>query len=96
MSGSAPIRPGLITAVRETFGVSLQALWGMTENGCVTITRPDDPPGWTAHSDGRPLPWMQVRVAPDEETVREHARRGGFPANRVSAVRRMIDPDTAH
>ncbi len=37
-----------------------------------------------------------VYVAPDEETVREHARRGGFPANRVSAVRRMIDPDTAN
>jgi hypothetical protein len=37
-----------------------------------------------------------VYVAPDEETIREHARRGGFPANRVSAVRRMIDPDTAN
>jgi hypothetical protein len=35
-----------------------------------------------------------VYLAPDEETVREHARRGGFPANRVSAVRRMIDPST--
>lgn len=33
-----------------------------------------------------------VYLAPDEETVREHARRGGFPANRVSAVRRLIDP----
>jgi hypothetical protein len=37
-----------------------------------------------------------VYLAPDEETVREHARRGGFPANRVSAVRRLIDPDTAN
>jgi hypothetical protein len=37
-----------------------------------------------------------VYLAPDEETVREHARRGGFPANRISAVRRMIDPDTAN
>jgi hypothetical protein len=37
-----------------------------------------------------------VYLAPDEETVREHARRGGFPANRVSAVRRMIDPSTGH
>jgi len=36
-----------------------------------------------------------VYLAPDEETVREHARRGGFPANRVSAVRRLIDPTTA-
>ena len=36
-----------------------------------------------------------VYLAPDEETVREHARRGGFPANRVSAVRRMLDPHSA-
>ncbi len=33
-----------------------------------------------------------VYLAPDEETVREHARRVGIPANRVAAVRRMIDP----
>ena len=33
-----------------------------------------------------------VYLAPDEATVREHARRLGVPANRISAVRRMIDP----
>ena len=36
-----------------------------------------------------------VYLAPDEETIREHGRRGGFPVNRVTAVRRMIDPSTA-
>jgi hypothetical protein len=36
-----------------------------------------------------------VHVAPDEETVREHARQGGFPANRISRVTAMIDPTTA-
>ena len=36
-----------------------------------------------------------VYIAPNEELVREHAKRGGFPANKVSAVRRMIDPTTA-
>ncbi|GAB4264035.1 MAG: hypothetical protein Kow0092_15420 [Deferrisomatales bacterium] len=36
-----------------------------------------------------------IYIAPDEEAVREHARRGGFPADRVSQVRRMIDPTTA-
>jgi len=33
-----------------------------------------------------------IYLAPDEETVREHARRTGMPADRVSAVRRLIDP----
>ena len=36
-----------------------------------------------------------VYVAPNESMVREHAKRGGFPANRVSAVRAMIEPTTA-
>ena len=36
-----------------------------------------------------------VYIAPNEAMVREHAKQGGFPANRVSAVRRMIDPTTA-
>ena len=35
-----------------------------------------------------------VYIAPDEETVREHARRGGLPVDRVTAVRRLIDPTT--
>ncbi len=36
-----------------------------------------------------------VYIAPDEARVREHAGLGGFPVNRVSAVRTMIDPTTA-
>jgi hypothetical protein len=36
-----------------------------------------------------------VYIAPDEATVREHARQGEFPANRISEIRRMIDPTTA-
>jgi hypothetical protein len=36
-----------------------------------------------------------VYLAPDEETIREHARRVGLPANRVSAVRRLLDPTSA-
>jgi hypothetical protein len=35
-----------------------------------------------------------VYLAPDEDSVREHARRAGLPADRVSAVRRLIDPAT--
>ena len=35
-----------------------------------------------------------VYIAPDEATVREHAKQGGFPANRVSRIRTMIDPTT--
>ena len=36
-----------------------------------------------------------VYIAPNEEMVKEHAKQGGFPANRVSEVKRMIDPTSA-
>lgn len=36
-----------------------------------------------------------VYIAPNAELVREHARQGGFPANRVSEVLTMIDPTTS-
>ena len=36
-----------------------------------------------------------VYIAPNEEMVKEHARQGGFPANRISEVKLMIDPTSA-
>ena len=36
-----------------------------------------------------------VYIAPDEDAIREHAQKGGFPADRVSEVKLMIDPTTA-
>jgi hypothetical protein len=54
---------------------------------------------------GSQIRWLQsyvtgnkvycVYFAPDEATIQEHARRVGLPANRVSAVRRLIDPTFA-
>jgi cell division inhibitor SulA len=54
---------------------------------------------------GPQIQWLQsyvtgdkiycVYIAPDEALVREHAKQGGFPANRVSAVTTVIDPTTA-
>jgi hypothetical protein len=54
---------------------------------------------------GRDVQWVQSFVtddkiycvynAPDEAAVREHAKRGGFPANSVARVAQVIDPTTA-
>jgi cell division inhibitor SulA len=54
---------------------------------------------------GPEIQWVQSYVtddklycvyrAPNEELIREHARRGGFPANKISQIRSMIDPTTA-
>ena len=54
---------------------------------------------------GPKIQWLQsfvtddkiycVYIAPDEATVREHAKQGGFPANSVARVRTIIDPTTS-
>lgn len=54
---------------------------------------------------GSSIQWVQsyvtddkiycVYIAPNEEIIREHASQGGFPANRVSEVKAVIDPTTA-
>ena len=54
---------------------------------------------------GPEIQWLQsyvtgdkvycVYLAPDEAIIREHAKKVGLPANRISAVRRLIDPSTA-
>ena len=54
---------------------------------------------------GAQIQWVQsyiaddkiycIYVAPDEDAVRKHAQESGFPANRVSRIRSVIDPTTA-
>src|SRR5256886_1860198 len=54
---------------------------------------------------GPQIQWLQsyvtgdkiyrIYIAPNEEMIREHASQGGFPANRVSEIKTMIDPTTA-
>jgi len=54
---------------------------------------------------GPSIQWLQsyvtgdkiycVYIAPDEEVIRQHAQQGGFPANRVSEIKSIIDPTTA-
>jgi uncharacterized protein DUF4242 len=54
---------------------------------------------------GPQIQWLQsyvtddkvycVYIAPDEQSILEHAAKGGFPANRISRVHTIIDPTTA-
>ena len=57
------------------------------------------------HAMGPSIQWVEsfvtpdkiycVYIAPSEEAVREHATKGGFPANSVSEVKTIIDPTTS-
>ncbi|MGW1141562.1 AMP-binding protein [Streptomyces zhihengii] len=73
--GSAPVLAALADEVHETLGARAHSLWGMSENGPVTMTRPDDPEDRAAHSNGRTIEAMEVRV--DAEGVGDGGPVGG-------------------
>lgn len=71
-----------------------EQLQGISQKSCSVL-----------HAMGPQIQWVQsyvtgdkvycVYIAPDEASVREHAEKGGFPANRISEVKGVIDPTTA-
>jgi hypothetical protein len=71
-----------------------QELQGISQKSCSVL-----------HEMGPKIQWLQsyvtgdkvycVYIAPDEASIREHAEKGGFPANRISEVKTVIDPTTA-
>ena len=62
----APIPSPLVEATLLNAADVLVALWGMTENGGVTLTRPGDPVELVADSDGQPVGWMQIRIVDED------------------------------
>ena len=74
--------------------LSAEALQGISQKSCSVLNQM-----------GPQIQWVQsyvtddkiycIYIAPDEQMVRDHATQGGFPANSICAVRRVIDPTTA-
>ncbi|MFE7565528.1 AMP-binding protein [Streptomyces sp. NPDC057539] len=60
--GSAPVLKELADEVHESLGARTYSLWGMSENGPVTTTRPEDPEHWAAHSNGSAIDAMEIRL----------------------------------
>jgi len=74
--------------------LSQEQLRGISQKSCSVLNKL-----------GPQIQWIQSYVtgdkiycvyrAPNEEMVREHAKQGGFPANKVSEITSVIDPTTA-
>lgn len=80
--------------IPEAGKLAPQELQGISQKSC-DVLRGMGPEIQWVHSYVTDDKIYCVYIAPDEEAVREHARQGGFPANRVSQVRTVIDPTTA-
>jgi hypothetical protein len=80
--------------IPEAGRLSPQQLQAISQKSCTVL-----------RNLGPQIQWVQsyvtddkiycVYIAPNEEMVREHAQQGGFPANRISEVKGIIDPTTA-
>jgi hypothetical protein len=74
--------------------LSAQDLQGISQKSCEIL-----------NAMGTKIQWLEsyvtddkvycVYIAPDAETIKEHAEKGGFPANRISQIKTMISPTTA-
>ena len=74
--------------------LSAEELQGISQTSCNVL-----------NDMGPQIQWVQSQVtddkiyctyiAPNEDMIRQHAEQGGFPANKVSEVRAVIDPTTA-
>ena len=74
--------------------LSTEQLHGISQKSCAVLGELGPQIQWI-HSYVTGDKIYCVYIAPSEEMVREHAQRGGFPANRVSEVKSIIDPTTA-
>ncbi|WP_024299770.1 DUF4242 domain-containing protein [Methylomicrobium lacus] len=74
--------------------LTVEQLQGISQKSCSVL-----------QAMGPKIQWLQsyvtgdkvycVYIAPDEASIKEHAEKGGFPANRISEVKTIIDPTTA-
>jgi cyclohexanecarboxylate-CoA ligase len=62
LSAGAPIPRVLVRRATENLGATIASGWGMTENGAVTVTRPEDVPEKVFETDGRCLSGMEIRT----------------------------------
>ena len=65
-TAGAPVPRVLVQTATERLGASVVAGWGMSENGLVTCTLPDDPPEKIFGTDGGPWAGMEVRVVGED------------------------------
>ena len=80
--------------IPEAGKLSAEELQGISQKSCGVL-----------QEMGPQIQWLEsfvtddkvycVYIAPNEEAVREHAQKGGFPVNRISKVKLVIDPTTS-
>jgi len=91
------LRPAALKEAREKRArgkISADELTGVSQKSCSVLRELGTEIQWV-ESFVTPDKIYCVYIAPSEDLIREHASRGGFPANRISEVKSVIGPTTA-
>ena len=74
--------------------LSAEQLQGISQTSCGVLQKLGPQIQWVeSYVTGDKI--YCVYISPNEELIREHASQGGFPANRISEIKNVIDPTTA-
>jgi len=75
--------------------LSVEELQAISQTSCEVINKLDKPYHWIQSFIAEDKIYC-IHIAENEEVIREHARLGGFPVNRVTEVKTIIDPLTGN
>lgn len=78
VAAGAPIPEALVEKAGSAVNAQIISAWGMTENGAVTVTRPEDDADRAIHTDGVALPYMEVQVIDDHGQVVANGAEGNL------------------
>jgi len=74
--------------------LSAEQLKGISQKSCSVLQKLGPQIQWV-HSYVTADRIYCIYIAPSEALIREHAKQGGFPANRISEIKQVIDPTTS-
>ncbi|HEV2640173.1 MAG TPA: AMP-binding protein [Actinocrinis sp.] len=86
LTGAAPVLQELVDELRATFDTVTYSVWGMSEFGPITISRPDYDQDWAAHSHGRPIGAMEIRI----DNCQDSSKRAQVGRLRVRGASRAL------
>lgn len=78
VAAGAPIPEALVEKAGSAVSAQIISAWGMTENGAVTMTRPEDAADRAIHTDGVALPYMEVQVIDDHGQIVANGTEGNL------------------
>jgi cyclohexanecarboxylate-CoA ligase len=76
LCAGAPIPGALVEQARQVLGAKIVSAWGMSENGAVTLIRPEDDDTRAFTTDGIPLPGVELKVVGDDDHELPHGQPG--------------------